>query len=89
MKEKKLDIPENVIEDLKPSETKAADETNIVSVKAARLRVRKAASTDSDVISVVEAGTKLLVDDKYSNPAWKKITTTDGKKGFVMSEHVI
>lgn len=51
-----------------------------------RLNIRK--NPDKEVICVVNAGTKLVIDKTYKNKNWLKVTTVDGKEGFCMKEFV-
>lgn len=66
-------------------------EIKIVEVMANKLNLRNKPSTNSDVITVLNAGTKLEVKSTL-NDGWTRVWFSGGEKGligFVMSEFIM
>ena len=55
-------------------------------VTIASLRIRKDASTDSEVIAYAKQGEELAVEAHSSG--WLSVTTSAGVTGFVMEQYV-
>ena len=54
-----------------------------------KLRVRAKASTDSDIVTVVDAGSELhIIDGENASADFFKVTTEVGIDGFVMRKFV-
>ena len=53
-----------------------------------KLNVRKEATTASDIMTVVPAGTKLVIDVENSTPSWYAVLLDEGKRGFAMKQFV-
>lgn len=64
-----------------------AVETGVVA-KCAKLNVRSKPSTDSDVVTVLNAGDEISIDVDKSTDEWLKIRTADGVKGYCMKKFV-
>jgi len=85
---KSTSVKEAVAEkEITPVEVPAIEEPKYVIVTADFLNVRKEASTSSEVVVIVEKGTKLLTDKKIVS-GFYSVETPDGIKGFVMKEFV-
>ena len=59
---------------------------SVATVTAKTLNLRKAASTDSDVVSVLKKGTKFMVLSQ--NKKWVKIRYTTNLEGYVSADYV-
>ena len=83
-------------EDTKPIDETAEVIEPIESVKThtgvvyncEKLNIRKSASKDSDVVTVVDAGSELLIDSAKSTYNFYKVCTASGIEGYCMSEFV-
>lgn len=64
-----------------------AVETGVVA-NCAKLNVRSKPSTDSDVVTVLNAGDEISIDVDLSTDEWLKIRTADGVKGYCMKKFV-
>lgn len=53
-----------------------------------KLNIRKSASKDSDVVTVVNAGSELLIDSAKSTYNFYKVCTASGIEGYCMAEFV-
>ena len=53
-----------------------------------KLNIRKYASKDSEVLTIVDAGTELLIDSSKSTANFYKVCTASGIEGYCMEEFV-
>lgn len=89
--------------EMKTINTEAAEETTVeepveemkelvpifgVVTGCSRLNVRKEAKKDADVVTIVNAGAKLVIDTDCKSKKWYKVTTKDGKDGYCMKEFI-
>lgn len=59
-----------------------------VVANCAKLNVRSKPSTNSDVVTVLNAGDEISIDVDKSTEEWLKIRTADGVKGYCMKKFV-
>lgn len=52
------------------------------------LNIRRKPEIDSEIKTVVNAGSKLLIDDKTEFDDWFKVTTETGIEGFCMKDYI-
>lgn len=94
LKKEEVMIEENVAlngTDTEPEVVEAVKVITGVVGNCSMLYIRKKAvktSKPEDVVCIVNAGAKLLIDEDKSNKNWYKVTTEDGKEGFCMKEYV-
>lgn len=92
----KTKVEEPIVEEVEdsPEVVETVEATPIVFgvvTNCTRLYIRKKpAKTDdsADVVCIVNAGTKLDIDETYKNKSWCKVMTPDGKEGFCMKEFI-
>lgn len=65
-----------------------AEPTTGVVVDCKKLNIRKAASKLADIVTVVPAGTKLVIDLNKSKPEWYSVCTAAGIEGYCMKGFV-
>ena len=53
-----------------------------------RLNLRKAANKDAGVLSILDKGTEVTVQNSKSDSDWAKVTLSDGRRGFVMRKFI-
>lgn len=53
-----------------------------------KLNIRMAPSTDAEIVTVLYAGTKLMVDSEQSEGEWYSVCTLHGIEGFCMKKFV-
>lgn len=89
-KEISLDLDSSVNEASEVAAESAVEKNNVKYVKVVKcdkLRVRETASTNSDVIALVDKDTKLIFKNKKDGE-WTHVQTLTGKDGYVMSEFI-
>ena len=52
------------------------------------LNIRKKPDIKSDVLAIVDSGSKLTIDLDKSNDKWLKVTTKDKIQGYCMKDYV-
>lgn len=85
-----LDLDSSVVEASEVTAAPAVEKTNVKYVKVVKcdkLRVRKEASVDAEVLAIVEKDTQLIFKNK-TDGVWSHIQTLTGKDGYVMSEYI-
>lgn len=83
-RKKNLEFPEAVVET--PVVEEEVKEIKIVEVTGCeRLRLRAKPNTNSDVITELEAGSKLKVENEVKD--FYKVQTMDGTNGYVMKQY--
>ena len=80
---KTIDETAEVIEPIEPVKT----HTGVV-YNCEKLNIRKSASKDSDVVTIVDAGSELLIDSAKSTYNFYKVCTASGIEGYCMAEFV-
>lgn len=78
-----------VVETFEEVVTPVVEEPKMLVVTADNLNVRKGASTDTEVLTVVPKNEKLLMNSPKLTKGFYSITTSTGIKGYVMKEFVI
>lgn len=53
-----------------------------------KLNVREKASTDSDVVCVIDASSEIVIDEEASTDTFYKICTAAGVEGFCMKQYI-
>lgn len=53
-----------------------------------KLRIRKRPNVDSDIVSLVDVGTELQINDIAPNDKFYAVRTPEGKFGFCMKDYV-
>lgn len=59
-----------------------------VVTECAKLNVRKAATTDSDVVTTLLIGTEVMIDEEQSTEDFYKICTEAGIEGYCMKKFI-
>lgn len=59
-----------------------------VVVNCSKLNIRVKPSTDSDVLTALNVGSEVMIDNTRSTTEWLKITTAAGIDGFCMRRFV-
>lgn len=80
---KSIDETAEVIEPIEEVKTHAG-----VVYNCEKLNIRKSASKDSDVVTIVDAGSELLIDSAKSTYNFYKVCTASGIEGYCMAEFV-
>lgn len=96
-KEEKI---EEVVEAVEPVETEdtieaseIVDEPEVEPIygcvdKCEKLRVRKGPSTNTGVVTVISAGTEVMIDLDKSTNDWYSVRTATGVEGFCMKDFI-
>lgn len=80
--EKELVIEqEPVIQEDKPSTVKKAQV-----VDCGCLNIREMPDIRAKILSVVNAGTEIVIDEKSSDKSWCSVTLPNGQKGYAMQK---
>ena len=85
-----IPLYENMPKELSP-EPSNNQESYVINVRTTgtQIRIRKEASTDSDIVREIEdAGTVLLSVQRGINSNWHKVVTTDGLIGYVSGTYL-
>ena len=80
-------IVEVAEESIEEPEVAPALEVGVI-VKCSHLNLRNAPNKDSDVIIIVDSGSKLSIDLSESNDTWYKVIASDGTKGYCMRNYI-
>ena len=57
-------------------------------VGCSRLNVRAKPNTSADIVCVINAATKVTIDEKKTNRDWYYVRTTTGAEGYCMRKYV-
>lgn len=100
-KEEQAKVEENVVvpePEVAPevvSEVDEAEETVVAQTvmegvisDCAKLNIRSAPSMDAEIVTVLYAGTKLMIDPEQVDDDWYSICTLHGIEGFCMKKFV-
>lgn len=85
-KQKTAPIVEEVVEEVV---TPVVEEPKKLVVIADNLNVRKGASKETEVLTVVAKDEKLLMNNSKLTKGFYSVTTSTGIKGYVMKEFVV
>lgn len=67
------------------------EKTNVIDgvvVDCVKLNVRQEPNVDSDIVTVINVGTRVIVDDDSSTDDFYKIVTASSVEGFCMKEYI-